>query len=104
MAKWEESIEDFLLTISFCNAINKRCMEILREGGAPVDNNKEKEYERAMKTFRLLKTQNDVADFNNKILGTAKASYLAGDSPEVFYQKVGTIIDELGDYIKENVH
>lgn len=104
MAKWEESYEDFLLTISFCNAINKRCMEILREGGTPVDNNKEKEYERAMKTFRLLKTQNDVADFNNRILSTAKASYLAGDSPETFYQKVGAVIDELGEYIKENVH
>lgn len=66
--------------------------------------NKQEEYERAMKTFKLLKVQNDVADFNNKILSTAKASYLAGDSPEVFYQKVGTIINELGEYIKKNVN
>jgi len=42
-----------------------------------------------------------VIEFNNKIVDTAKASYLAGDSPEVFYQKVGAVIEELGEYVKE---
>lgn len=42
-----------------------------------------------------------VEDLNNKISSVAKASYLAGDSPELFHKKVGAAIEELGKYIKE---
>ena len=43
-----------------------------------------------------------VEDLNNKISRVAKTSYLAGDSPEVFYQKVGAAVEELGAYVKKN--
>lgn len=59
-------------------------------------------HENYTKSIALLKKHSDVTRLNAKIVSTAKASYLAGDSPEVFFQKVGAVIEELGKYIKKN--
>lgn len=58
--------------------------------------------EEVKKAPELAKKQRDVGELNKKIAYTAKTSYLAGDSPEAFFQKVGAAIDELGEYVKEN--
>ena len=59
-------------------------------------------HENYQRSIKLLKRQSEVSRLNAKIVTTAKASYLAGDSPEVFFQKVGAVIDELGEFVKKN--